>query len=233
MEKEILQNIIYKYHLEGVTENAKWNISNNEIEIPFISPNKDLFGRVKTDFTNTDSEFVVYGTSRLLKLINVTDNQIDVKFNTQHKTTTKMVISDSNYELEYVLADLMLAPSIPKEINEPVYEIEFDLNSDLATRFIKAKKSVETEKVFVTPTQNQSLKFVIGEAGEFNDKINFEYPAKYDLLAIKTLEFPVEYLKNIFITNKCDGKGFLSIEGVLKLQFEENNIKSEYFLIAK
>jgi len=233
MEKEILQNIIYKYYLEGIIENAKWNISNDEIDIPFISPNKDMFGRVKTDFPSIDSEFVVYGTSRLLKLINVTDNQINIKFNTQHKTTTKMIISDSNYELEYILADLMLAPSIPKEINEPIYEIEFDLNSDLAIKFIKAKKSVETDKVFITPTQNQSLKFVIGESGEFNDKINFEHPSKYDVLGIKTLEFPVGYLKNIFINNKCDGKGFLSTEGVLKLQFEENNIKSEYLLIAK
>ena len=233
MEKETLENIIFKYHLEGVTENAKWNISNNEINIPFIAPNKDLFGRIKTDFVNTDSEFVVYGTSRLIKLLKVTDTQIDVKLNTQHQKTTKMIISDSSYELEYVLADMMLAPSIPKEINEPVYEIEFDLNEVLANKFVKAKKSVETDKVFITPTQNQSLKFVIGESGEFNDKINFEHPAKYDVLGIKTLEFPVEYLKNIFINNKCDGKGYLSIEGVLKLQFEENNIKSEYFLIAK
>lgn len=233
MEKETLENIIFKYHLEGIIENAKWSIVNNKLDIPLIAPNKDLFGRIKADFINTDSEFVIHGTSRLIKLLKVTDTQIDIKLNTQYQKTTKMIISDSSYELEYVLGDLFLAPSIPKEINEPVYEIEFDLNIDLANKFIKAKKSVETEKVFITPTQNQSLKFVIGEAGEFNDKINFEHPAKYDVLGIKTLEFPVEYLKNIFINNKCDGKGYMSIDGVLKFQFEENNIKSEYFLIAK
>lgn len=233
MEKEVLQNIIYKYHLEGIVENAKWVINSNKIEIPFITPNKDMFGRVNADFNNSDAEFVVYGTDRLLKLINVTDKDVNLKLNTDYGKTTKMIISDINYELIYILGDMMLAPSLPKSITEPDYQITFDITSELANKFIKAKKSVNTEIVTVTPTQNQTLKFVIGESGEFNDKINFEYPAKYDTLAIQQLTFPVEYLKNIFINNKCNGNGFLSMDGIIKFQFEENNIKSEYLIIAK
>lgn len=234
MEKKVLQNIIYKYHLEGIIEIAQWNINNNNVKIPFLSTNKDMFGKIEAPFENeNDVEFVTYGTSKLLKLLSVTDDDIKVKLNTQYSITNKMIISDSQYEIEYTLADMMLAPSLPKSMNEPDYEITFDLNQDLANKFIKAKKSVEAENVLITPTQNQTIKFIIGEVGDYNDKIHFEYPAKYDTLAIKTLSFPVEYIKNIFINNKCEGKGYLSTEGLLKLEFEENNIKSEYLIIAK
>lgn len=234
MKKEILQKIIYKYHLEDIVEVAAWNINNNIINIPFISNDKDMFGRLKAEFINDNAEFVVHGTSRLIKLINVTDEEIDIKFNTQFLKTTKMIINDSNYELEYILGDLNLSPKLPKELNEPSkYDIEFNIDSDMAIKFIKAKKSVDTKELTIIPTQNQSIKFIIGEKGDYNDKINFEHPAIYDTLAIKPLMFPVDYLKNIFINNKCNGKGYISMDGLLKLQFEEDNINSEYFLIAK
>lgn len=234
MKKEVLQNIIFKYNLEGLVEIAKWSINSNKIEIPFITPDKDMFGRVKADFPNIDSEFIVYGTDRLIKLLSITDEDVDVKLDTDFGRTTKMTLLDSSYELVYILGDMMLAPSLPKKLSEPdKYDIEFDIDANLANKFIKAKKSVATENVFITPTQNQSLKFVIGNTGDFTDKVNFEHPAIYDTLAIQSLQFPVEYIKNIFINNKCNGKGFISMDGLVKFQFEENDIHSEYFLIAK
>lgn len=236
MNKTYLQDIIHKYHLEGIIENAEWKIKeNNNIEIPIVSQDKDMYGVIKTQL-NIDTidpiNFVVYDTSKLLKLLSITDENVDFSFNTRDKKVTKMMLVDGTYTLEYVLADLNLAPSLPKSINEPDYEITFDVTKDLVSRFIKARKSLETNTVSISPTQNQSLLFTIGELGDYNNKIKFEHPAKYQDLAIKNMIFPLEYIKNIFINNTT-GNGFLSIDGLLKLQFDENNIQSEYYLITR
>ena len=232
MEKTILQSIVNKYNLDGLIENAKWEINEDVVNIKGISPNKNLVCDITAPFPYKDLEFVVYGTSRLLKLINVVDKEVDIKFESENHITTKMRITDSSYELEYILADLMLAPAIPS-VTEPNYEIKFDLDSDLANKFIKAKKSLDTGVVSITPTQNQTLKFVIGETNNYSDKISFEHPATYDTLAIKSLFFNVDELKSIFQDNRCNGQGFINMEGIIKLQFDDNNIMSEYIIIAE
>lgn len=232
MEKIILQSIIDKYNLDGLIERVKWTIKDNFIEVKGLSPIKtNLVCEVKAPFTSPDKEFVIYDTTKLLKLLSATDKEINVDFKSGNGKTVKMNITDSSYELEYVLADLMMAPSIPK-ITEPTYDIEFDIDMNLANKFIKAKKSVDTEIVSITPTQNETLKFIIGDLNEYSDKIKFEHPAKYSVLAIKQLEFPVEILKSIFQDNKCEGKGYLSLDGILKLSFIDNEIESTYYLIA-
>ena len=46
---------IEKYHLNGIVESVKWNISNNKLHVDFVSPHQDLVGHVECDIKLEDS----------------------------------------------------------------------------------------------------------------------------------------------------------------------------------
>ena len=45
INKSVLQSVIKKYHL-GENESVKWNVKDNNVDIDFISPSKDVIGKV-------------------------------------------------------------------------------------------------------------------------------------------------------------------------------------------
>ena len=55
INKQRLQSIISKYYLNGLTQSVKWVTNNGELDICFVSDNKDLAGGVKCKKSPTRS----------------------------------------------------------------------------------------------------------------------------------------------------------------------------------
>ena len=79
MEKQLLVSIIEKYYLNGVNEKVKWTVKDKKIQILFTSQLKDLAGSVEAiDFDLEDCVLGIYDTNKLLKLVGITNQFVQL-----------------------------------------------------------------------------------------------------------------------------------------------------------
>ena len=157
----------------------------------------------------------------------------------QHKVSTKLLIEDSNFSLQYSLADPFIIQTTPK-IEEPEYEIAFKIDSEFIMRFSKAKGALgsNARDVFRISTTtndegNKQVKFILGEPTSHSNKVEFTAEATFDSLSDKNVPFNSAYVKDILNANKEDiveAKGYLSTQGLLKLEFTTENGTAVYYL---
>jgi len=241
MDKQHLLSVIDKYHLNGIVERTKWNISNDMLSIKFVSENKDLVGEILSNgFKELDGqELPIFNTSQLYKFINITGQFLTLSYKKDMKSH-KLLIADNQYNLEYILGDPARVPK-GAEVGEPEYPIEFTITRELIEGYIKAKKAL-SEAGIVTlesaydETSNQIIRFTIGNNDAYAHKIIFNSPATKMDIPSNPITFNGEYLREIFNNNKdfTIGNGYLSEEGLLKIKFtNEAGVESTYFMVAQ
>lgn len=239
MEKQYLLSVIDKYYLNGLVEKVKWSIKNNVLNVKLISENKDMMGEISAnEFDLENDEIAIYNTSQLYKLVNITGQEILLSYKKQHKITTKLLIADNKYNLEYSLSDTLLIPKSPS-VNEPEYNSQFNIDKELIDTFIKAKKAIsESETVTIESTidnlSTEIVKFIIGEPNDYSHKIEFVIVAPNSDITVP-LKFNSTYIKEIFDNNKDAeiATGYISELGLMKLTFKTTKTFSTYFLTAK
>ena len=235
---DLVENI-EKYYLGGIVESVKWKVSNKKLHIDFVSPHQDLVGHVECDVELTDGVLGIFNTSALLKLLSILDMDILITIEQQFKTPVKLLIEDSNFSLQYSLADpYVIAPS--PSIDEPEYETTFTIDAEFITRFSKAKSALgsNTKDICrlsnaVHEDGNKQVKFVLGEPTSHSNKIEFTCDASYDEFNTNILPFNSAHIKEILNANKNDiieAKGAISMKGLLKLEFTTETGKSIYYL---
>jgi hypothetical protein len=240
MKKLYLSDIIEKYHLGGLVEKVKIEVKDNTLNTKFIATNKNLVGTLTAPNVELeDCEFGIYNTSALLKLINITEQQINLSIEKKGKVTTKLKIADSEYNLEYVLADSMLTPTIPV-FDEPEYEMETQINKEFIDKFIKAKKATDADIFMVSPSydtlNNDVILFTLGGDDSYTNKISFYSPAIKTKQMGDSVKFPLVEFNEMLLNNKTSKPGVLKIseQGVLKIEFEnEEGVKISYVLVGK
>ena len=240
MDKQKLVSTINKYHLGGLIETVKWKINGKTITIPFISPDQDLIGLISNpDFDLEDKDIAVYDTNRLLKLISITGQFIVLEIEKNKKINPKLLIEDNEYNLKYTLADPNIIPQVP-DIDESMgYDIEFDLNKEFISNFIKAYKVIDSKNLKVESYYDENdgwkLKFILGENNDYSNKIELSLQAQIEIPG-NNLLFKSDYFKEIFDNNKdlISGKGFINEGGLIKFEFiNEHGVKSIYYIVAK
>jgi hypothetical protein len=235
---ELVANI-EKYYLNGTIESVKWNVSNNKLNVTFVSPNQDLVGTVECNAALEDGTIGIFNTSGLLKMLSILEMDILVDVEKTHKIPTKLLIEDSNFSLQYSLADPYIIPASPS-ISEPEYDITFDIDSEFIMRFSKAKSALGTNirEIFrvsslINSDGNKEVKLVLGEPTSHSNKIEFTAGAKFDIPNPESVPFNSAYVKEILNANKndmTDAKGYLSTSGLLKLEFTSENGTATYYL---
>ena len=230
---------IEKYYLNGIVESVKWNVSNKKLNITFVSPNQDLVGSIESDIDLEDGTLGIFNTSGLLKMLSILDMDILINVEKQHKVPTRLLIEDSNFSLQYSLADPFIIQTTP-EIAEPEYGINFNIDSEFITRFSKSKNALgsNVKEVFristITTTDgNKEVKLVLGEPTSHSNKIEFTSPAEFETIHSDSLSFNSAQVKEILNANKDDlieATGELSTSGLLKLKFTSKIGTSVYYL---
>ena len=178
MKKPYLQDVIEKYYLGGLVERVKIQITDKTLTTKFISAQKNLVGVLEAPNVELeDCEFGIYDTSQLLKLINITNHFLVLGIEKQGKVANKLIIADNEYILEYALADTMLTPSVPS-IDEPTYHMVADVNEEFITKFLKAKKALDTdvfvvEQIMKDTDDKPAINFTLGGLEKHTNKINF------------------------------------------------------------
>jgi hypothetical protein len=236
MDKDQLLNIINKYYLNGLVERVCWTIKDGILSIKFKSQNKNMAGFLNTPLLLEDNELGVFNTSQLYKLINITEGDIKLSLESRGKIVSKINIKDSKFNLTYSLADTSLIETI-KSVNEPPSPAATaDVNQEHINMFLKSKKALSDESELCT-LELTSLdgikvaKVTLGEGNDYSNKISFNIPCDF-ILGNEPMQFNSNILKEILAANK-NAKNTLHIfeEGMLKLESEENNINTIYYLV--
>ena len=238
INKILLQSILNKYHL-GVNQSVKWVIKNNNLEIDFMSPTKDIIGKIScSDFKLEDSEIAIYDTKKLSNLLSICQGELLLELEKSHKIYTKLYISDASFNLTYALSDPLLMNKIAT-VNVPEWVIEINLESEDITNLIKAKSALgETDNMLFTTTQNLDgediCEFVFGDEAGHNNKITYQISGNIKETNMK-IPFNSEMFKSILQVNKDmeEGKMFVSSMGLMKLEFKTDIVSSEYFMVRK
>jgi len=238
INKLTLQSIINKYYL-GLNESVKWSIANNNLEINFMTPTKDVIGSVICEnFQVEDASLAIYDTKKLQNLISICNGDLLIELEKTNKVFTKLKISDMNFNLTYALSDPLLIDKVGT-VNVPNWVVTLDLTVEDVDNIIRAKSALSgIDNMLVTTTQNLDgediVEFVFGDESGHNNKITYQILGDIQEQNMK-LPFNSDMLKTILQANKDmeGGKLYLSTMGLMKLEFSNNGISSEYFMVRR
>jgi len=238
-----LQSVINKYYLNGLIESVKWDIKDNQLSIKYTAPTKEMLGEIThTNFNLENSTVGISNTSQLLKLINITSGEIMLNYIKNNRVFSKLIISDNQFTVNYTLADTLTISKSGTYNGSEEYELSTPLNKEIISALIKAKSALDESKtVVIKPYMgldgDSQLEFIFGGDIEYSNKVS------YYLTNIKvtstildfTLGFNSDLFKEILTANKDIDEANLSInlDGLMKLEFKSNNIKSVYYLVKK
>lgn len=239
MNKNILTSVIDKYYLGGSVESAKWSIKDKLITINFITPLKNLVGVITSpNIDIEDSDIGIYNTSQFSKLVKIMNDTIILDLiKSERGTPLELTISDNQYDLNYYLSDLNLIEPVPT-INEPdIFDATIPITNEFISKFINAKKALGDTKQFTvksdwTKDDGMNLIVVIGDGNTYANKIKFKTPCEA-MLGLDETPFPADIMNEILKANEdaVSGEIEISNEGLMKLTFNEGDIKSSYFLV--
>ena len=238
INKLTVQSIIDKYYL-GTNESVKWNIENNTLNIDFMTPTKDVIGNVTcNNFQLEDSKLAIYDTKKLQNLISICNGDLLLEFEKNNAIYTKLKISDLNFNLNYALSDPLLINKVG-EVNEAEWVVELNLTQEDVVNIIKAKSALaQIDNMLVTTTTNLDgenvVEFVFGDESGHNNKITYQVLGDIKETDIK-LPFNSDTFKTILQANKDmdGGKLLLSSMGLIRLDFELDDISSKYYMVRK
>ena len=242
MDKQLLTSTIEKYYLGGIHEKVKWTIKDKKATILFTSATKDLAGSIEADgFDVDDCTLGIYDTNKLLKLVGITNQFIQLNVESKNGVSTKLNIADMEYDLTYHLADLRMMPMETMVLDESqiTFTYQFDIDAEFIERYIKAKKALGSDEVKIQALFNdeneKGIYLTLGGKTSYDDKISFQATVLDMETPSSEFQYNANYLFEIFTENKgATGTGYFDENGILKLVFEEENgIKALYYLPPK
>ena len=236
ISKNLLTSTIAKYYINGLNNQVKWRVKDNPLTIYAGEA-----GRVcKVELNNfplEDSELGVFDTNKLSKLISITNGDLVLSLEKIKAVYTKINIADSNFDLTYSLADtLILGKNTYYDNPEEGFDIELDLSQEDIDHLIKAKNALsDVNNMLINSTTdidgNLVCEFIFGDSTGFSNKITYQMNGKVKENDI-SIPFDSDIFKDILNANKDQENGTLKLSkiGMLKLNFNSEDIKSEYFV---
>lgn len=235
VNKNTLQSFISKYYLNGNFNRVKWRIKDNTLTVYAGSSGKAAMSKLK-NFQFEDCELGIYDTHKLSRLLAICNGELIFQAEKTHKVFTKLNIADSNFDLNYSLADIFVIPATNYYPNIEEPSAIFELEKEAIDALIKAKTALSEQSGLLIKTATNLDGEKICEM-IFGDIENFSNKVTYTLNGIinEEFEFPLnsDSLKDIFSANKDADRGTLKIssDGMIQLNFFSDEIDSEYFIL--
>jgi hypothetical protein len=239
INKNQLQSFISRYYLNGLVESVIWNIDNNNISCNFHSPNKEMIGNILlSNIKLKNTQLGINNTSQLIKLISILEEEFKIDILTEKNIANKLIINDNIYKLSFSLADTILIPKSGTVNNEITYQGDIILDSQNINNIIKAKNAVGENNDLTLITEQDIggmsfLLFIFGGNNEYTNKIQLKFP----IVNNKFFEYKKIYDSNILLeilkNNKSSTANIkINVDGIIKINFLEENIKSQYYIVA-
>jgi hypothetical protein len=236
IHKNKLLSFISKYYLNGLSNQVKWRIKDGKLLV--YAGEAGRVCRVELDnFPLEDGELGIFDTHKLSKLISITSGELMLSVDKVKSIFTKLYLQDANYTLIYSLADVLILGKNTYYNDPEKWVIELNLTQDDVDHLIKAKNALsDVSNMLITTTTDLDgtpiCEFIFGDNTGFSHKIT--YPISTGTISISDLNLPFnsDVFKEILSSNKDQDACTLKIsqDGILKLNFDSTDLKSEYFM---
>lgn len=238
MKKSEITQFINKYYLGGEIKSAKWVSTEDTLSTRVISGDKSVVGSVVWDNIGEVelSEFGVYNTTQFLSLLSVIGDEFEFKLSKIGNKFVSVNLIDTTHDTvsQFMLSDLSVIPAPPPFKNLPkTYELELKIDKYFIDTFISGQGALSDSDSFTIITRDNSVSIVIGYSNVGTNRITI--PIKFDTFnEIPPLSFNSGMFANILQANKeCESVSMkVSTAGLVKLNFEIDNFKSEYYLVS-
>ena len=235
INKSTLTSVISKYYLNGLNNQVKWRIKDNQLTI-YAGESGRVCKVEHNNFPLEDSELGVFDTHKLSKLISITNGELMVSLEKIKAVYTKMHIADLNFDLTYSLADILILGKNTYYEDPESFEMELELNREDIDHLIKAKSALaDVNNMLITSTTDMDgtnvCEFIFGDNTGFSNKITYGIRGNITKSDIE-IPFDSDIFKDILNSNKDMDKGTLKLseQGMLKLNFYSKEVNSEYFI---
>jgi hypothetical protein len=241
INKVELQSVINKYYLNGLIEAVKWDVKDNNLNIKFTAPTREMIGEIShSDFKLENSSFGINNTSQLLKLINITAGEVMLNFIKNNKIYSKLIIADQQFTVNYSLADILTIPKTGAYTGSEEWNVEVKLETEIITALIKAKSALSESstvvvKPFVSLDGDDQLELTFGGDIEYANKVSYYLNINKNTNKDFELSFNSDLLKEILSCNKDanESKMSVNLEGLIKLEFKTNKTTNTYYIVKK
>jgi len=233
MEKQSLNRFVSKYNLAGLVESVKWESKNGSLSTNFISDDKSVLGTVSMkEFEGSDSEFGVYDTTKLTKMLSVLGNDVDFSISDIDGKSVSLKFKDKSTSVNYMLADLSVIPNVPDLKQLPDFNVEIKLDTAFISTFIKAKGALQDENNFTFTCNDKNGSIILGHSNINTNRINIDVECTCEG-DVKPISFSATYLKEILVANKeaTDATLKISSQGLAHISFSIDNYESNYYLV--
>ena len=236
ISKSQLTSVISKYYLNGLNNQVKWRIKDKQLTI-YAGEAGRVCKVVLNNFQIEDAEIGVFDTNKLSKLISITNGDLVLTLEKLKAIYTKLHIADENFDLTYSLADtLILGKNTYYNDPDEGYEVELDLSPEDIDHLIKAKNALSDVDNMIITTNidfdgNNICEIIFGDNTGFSNKISYKMNGNIKDATI-SIPFNSDIFKDILNANKDQNQGFLKLSksGILKFNFNSDEIESEYFV---
>jgi hypothetical protein len=236
IHKNKLLSFISKYYLNGLSNQVKWRIKDGKLLV--YAGEAGRVCRVELDnFPLEDGELGIFDTHKLSKLISITSGELMLSVDKVKSIFTKLYLQDANYTLIYSLADVLILGKNTYYNDPEKWVIELNLTQDDVDHLIKAKNALsDVSNMLITTSTDLDgtpiCEFIFGDNTGFSHKIT--YPISTGIISISDLNLPFDsdVFRDILSSNKDQDSCTLKIsqDGILKLNFDSADLKSEYFM---
>ena len=236
ISKSQLTSVISKYYLNGLNNQVKWRIKDKQLTI-YAGEAGRVCKVVLNNFQIEDAEIGVFDTNKLSKLISITNGDLVLTLEKLKAIYTKLHIADENFDLTYSLADtLILGKNTYYNDPDEGYEVELDLSPEDIDHLIKAKNPLSDVDNMIITTNidfdgNNICEIIFGDNTGFSNKISYKMNGNIKDATI-SIPFNSDIFKDILNANKDQNQGSLKLSksGILKFNFNSDEIESEYFV---
>lgn len=234
MEKKKLERFISKYNLSGLVESVKWTSSDESLSTSFISDDKSVLGKVEMEnFKQGNYDFGVYDTSKLIKMMKVLGDNVDMSVADIDGRPISLELKDSSSSINYMMADLSVIPNVPDLKELPNFDVTIKLDNKFINRFISATAALSDDEKFTFEYKKGSGCIILGYSSINTNRISIDVECETDKEEIEPISFSSTYLKEILVANKDTDKALLSLstQGLAFIEFDVDDYKSSYYLV--
>ena len=235
VNKSTLTSVISKYYLNGLNNQVKWRIKDNQLTV-YAGDNGRVCKVIHNNFNLEDAELGVFDTHKLSKLISITNGDLSISLEKIKAVYTKMHIADLNFDLTYSLADILILGKNTYYEDPEEFEIQIDLTREDIDHLIKAKSALaDVNNMLITTTTDMDgtniCEIIFGDNTGFSNKITYQLRGNITKGDIQ-IPFDSDIFKDILSANKDMESGTLKISevGMLKANFSTEETESEYFI---
>lgn len=235
INKSKLIQFITKYNLGGSAESVLFSVKKKELKTNFITDDKNVAGFIKLhDIDLPDGDYPVYDTVRLLSMLAVMGDGVDIKVQTRASDgiPTSFSITDSRVSAIYVLADKDNIPTPPTAVKEPTFTVSIDITPEFVNTFLKSRAALPDVDTFSVYSKNGEIYIALGLTSVNTNviKIKVDGQSASDMDPIK---FSARYFKEILSANKemTSGTYRVSDAGLSVFSPVVDSIEAKYYLV--